>query len=135
MKVTDIHNRETEICDAGQLEKLLQSTPEIDGYGAFMIYTVPGEPELRLHFHEGLAYPHYFPSSDGSHAGWQPEFAERPEHLNLPKSVFFLQVGACLADRIEMPRETTISRRSAIAIAREFFASPELPPSIKWQEL
>jgi|APTNR8051073442_1049403.scaffolds.fasta_scaffold06895_2 hypothetical protein len=135
MKLTDIHNRETEIRDAAHLESLFAETPEIDGYGAFMIYTAVGEPELWLHFNDDIAYPHYFPTSDGSHPGWQPESEERPEHVNLPETIIFLQVGAIMADRIEMPRETTVSKRKAIAAAKEFLMDQQLPPSISWFEL
>lgn len=135
MKLTDIHNQEIEIRDSTHLESLLAETPEIDGYGAFMIYTVVGEPELWLHFNKDTAYPHYFPTSDGSHPGWQPESEDRPEHENLPETIQFLQVGASMADGIEMPRETTVSRSRAIAAAKEFLAHQQLPPSISWFEL
>lgn len=135
MKLTDIHNREIEIRDAAHLESLLAETPEIGGCGAFMIYTAVGEPELWLHCHDDLAYPHYFPTSDGSHPGWQPESEERPEHANFPETIIFLQVGAIMADRIEMTRETTVSKRKAIAAAKEFLMDQQLPPSITWFEL
>lgn len=135
MKLTDIHNRETEIRDAAHLESLLTETPEIDGYGAFMIYTVVGEPELWLHCNKDVVYPHYFPTSDGSHPGWQPESEERPEHANLPKTIDFLQVGASMADRIEIAREFIVSKRKAITAAKEFLADQQLPPSILWFEL
>ena len=135
MKITDIHNRETDLRDAAHLERLLTETPELDGCGAFMIYAVVGEPELWLHFRGDIAYPHYFSTSDGSHPGWQPESEERPEHASIPETVIFLQVGASMADRIEMPRETTVSKWKAIAAAKEFLMDQQLPPSISWFEL
>ena len=97
MKLTDIHNRETEIRDAAHLESLFAETPDIDGYGAFMIYTTVGEPELWLHFNDDIAYPHYFPTSDGSHPGWQPESEERPEHED-PKELAYVAFRADASD-------------------------------------
>jgi hypothetical protein len=136
MKITDIHGQETEIRDAEHLERLLAETPDIDGYSAFMIYTIVGEPEFWLHCNGNIAYPHYFPTSDGSHPGWQPKSEDRPEHKDLPETITFLQVGASIAHGIEMPRETTLSKPKAIIAAMEFFAGGgQLPPSISWFEL
>lgn len=135
MKLTDIHNDETEIRDAAHLESLLTETPRLDGYGAFIIHTVVGEPELWLHCNNDIVYPHYFPTTDGSHPGWQAESENRPEHANLPATIAFLQVGATTADRIEMPRETTVTKDTAVIAAKEFLADQRLPPSIPWFEL
>ena len=135
MNLTDIHNRETELRDGAHLERLLNETSEIEGYGAFIIHTVDGEPEFWLHCNKDIVYPHYFPTTDGSHPGWQPESADRPEHANLPDTIVFLQIGATMADRIEMPRETTVMKSTAIVAAKEFLRDQQLPPSISWFEL
>jgi hypothetical protein len=135
MKLTDICNCETEVHDDKHLESMLLGSPELHGYGAVMLCTVAGEPELWLHFNKNAVYLHYFPGSDGSHPGWQPESEPRPEHESLPPVVEFLQIGGSLADRIEVPRETTVSKKRAIAAAKEFLACQQLPPSIRWFEL
>ena len=135
MKLTDIHSRETEIRDIEHLETLLTETPGIDGYEAFVISGTMGEPELWVQFSGDVAYLHYFPTTDGSHPGFQPMSKDKPVHNTTPDMAIFLQVGGVWADRIEMPRETTLTRARAITAAKEFLESQNLPGCISWFEL
>ena len=135
MKLTDIHKHETDIRDGEHLEELLTEAPSVDGYEAFVICSADGDPQLWIKFNQEIAYPHYFHTTDGSHPGYQPKSEDRPEHSALPRTVTFLQVGASWADRIEVPRETTVSKRTAIVIAKEFIETQQLPKCILWLEL
>ena len=135
MKLTDIHNRETDIRDADHLEMLLTETPGIDGHDAFVISSTAGEPEFWLSCNKEIAYPHFFLTTDGSHPGYQPESVDRLEHEGLPETVIFFQVGASLSDQIEMPRRTTVAKLTAINAARQFLKDQRLPTTILWFEL
>lgn len=131
MKITDIHDQTREIQDAEQLCQLLTRP----GERAFVIHSEGQGAELWLHLSGEVAYLHYFPSSDGAHPGFQPSSVARPEHHSLPDTVTFPQIGGSQADRIEVPKEVTISVSQAIAAATQFLDRQELPTELQWSEL
>ncbi len=135
MTITPITGADIQITESSDLERLLRMNRSGD-YAAFVMQTPESSAEFWIHMNGDRAFVTYFPTTDGSHPGFQPEagFGDGSESTS-DRSVTFLQVGESWADRIEMPLETTVSVAQAVVAASEFLLCQDLPPSIKWFEL
>ncbi len=128
MRIQDML-REREANTPGELERNL-SQRYGNGVNVFWLSREKGQrPLLLILVNKALANLHYFPPGD--HPGFQS--AGHISALDPDKyTPFFMN---SLEEQEDIPNNAVILFPDALAAAREFFASTELPRSIEWFEL
>jgi hypothetical protein len=119
---------EHDIQHAADLDKLFL-TRYGDGFNVFFLSHGKAKgPELWVLVNKRLATLHYFPPND--HHGFYSD-GRVPELDPKEDTVFFMN---SLIEKEEFPNHKVVPFSNALAAAKEFLASPELPPSIEWVE-
>ena len=119
-------NNEFVVSQGAGVETVLRKQ-EGDGINCFWLWQEKMEtPILIIHVNKDLTTLHYFPSDD--HPGFYSEGA-MPGLDPDGDTVFFMNN---LTEEEEFPNHQVVPFAAA---AKEFLASPELPPSIEWVEL
>jgi hypothetical protein len=128
MRIQDMR-REHEANTLGEFERVL-SQRYGNGINAFWISRTNGRrPLLLMLVNKALANLHYFPRGD--HPGFQS--VGHISALDPDKYTTFFM--SSLEEREDIPNNAVILFPDALAAAKEFFASTELPKSIEWFEL
>ena len=94
----------------------------------YFTHNVADEPLLQILTNDNLAYLFYAPGS--GHPGYvstNPSAGDEPSAVK----VFVLTPG----EVIEIANKFVVTIRLALACAKEFFLSDQLPTSIEWNEL
>ena len=129
LKIHDLMNNEFVVSQAAGVDAVLRKR-EGDGVNCFRLWPNNSEtPILVIFANKDLATLHYFPSDD--HPGFYSE-AEMPGLDPNGDTVFFMN---SLTAEEQFPNYKVVPFSAALVAAKEFLASPELPPSIRWFEL
>jgi hypothetical protein len=129
LKIHDLMNNEFVVSQVAGVETVLRKQ-EGDGVNCFWLWQEKMEtPILIIHVNKDLTTLHYFPSDD--HPGFYSEGA-MPGLDPDGDTVFFMNN---LTEEEEFPNYKVVPFAAALVAAKEFLASPELPPSIEWVEL
>lgn len=128
MEVWDFNGTHT-VHDSSELEEIMQTRSD-EGLNEFCLsHEGSDHPLLLISVKGDLAAIHYFPR-DG-HAG----FASIGGGLGLgPRGMTSFATGSPV-NAIEITNDAVIPFSTALAVAKEFLRSRELPRSIKWLEL
>ena len=122
-------NNEFVVSQAAGLDAVLRKR-EGDGVNCFWLRPSNHEtPILMIFVNKDLATLHYFPSDD--HPGFYSEGA-MPGLDPDGDTVFFMND---LTEEEGFPNCKVVPFSAALVAAKEFLASRELPPSIRWFEL
>ena len=122
-------NNEFVVSQAAGVDAVLRKR-EGDGVNCFWLWSNNSEtPILIIHVNKDLATLHYFPSDD--HPGFYSEGA-MPGLDPDKDTVFFMNNST---EEELFPNYKVVMFSAALVAAKEFLASPELPPSIQWFEL
>jgi hypothetical protein len=112
-----------------QLEEALQKRYR-DGVNSFWLsHDAETKPSISMLMKSDLAYLHYFPND--SHPGFASvgTVSELPQHK---ATTFFLDSPD---QAQEILNSSIVPLSKALEVAKEFFASKDLPGHIKWSEL
>jgi len=121
--------QEQKVTTLDELERVL-SRRYGNGVNAFWICRKDDErPLLLILVNKALANLHYFPA--GNHPGFQS--MGQISGLDPEKYTTFFMNNT--KEPEEIPNDAIVPFSDALAAAKEFFASDELPPSIGWFEL
>ena len=118
-----------EASDISELETVLQKRygPGVNGF--WLSHDNKKHPSVSLLVKGDLACLHYFPTD--SHPGFLS--VGSVQELNPDEAtIFFLDNPD---QEQEMPNSSVIHFSKAVQVAKDFFASEELPRSIEWLEL
>jgi len=128
MKIEDLQGT-YEAKDISEFDTLLQKRygPAVNSF--WLSHNNENYPALSLLVSGDLSTLKYLPND--SHAGFIP--AGRVKAL--PEGGFTTFRIDTVEQEIEIANEAVIPVSAALSAAREFFCSPQLPPSIEWIEL
>jgi Immunity protein Imm1 len=129
MKIQDMSSSRFDAADENDVDSILLKRCG-QGVNAFWIYHEPRKkPLLLILVNNTLANLHYFP--DEKHPGFYSigKMSSLPADGN---TTFFMNNPT---EREEVPNDAIVPFADALAAAKEFLTSTELPPNIEWFEL
>jgi Immunity protein Imm1 len=130
MKIQDMSSTIFEASDEADVERILLKRYD-HGVNAFWLYHEPREKPLLLILVKGqLANLNYLPDEEG-----HPGYATIGNIPSLPADGFTVFFMNNPKEEEHVPNDAIVPFADALAAAKEFLVSTDLPPSIEWFEL